>query len=104
MTRLPIPLAGDGVVTHNPVSRSLLVKAKAGDRVWPLWRRGHQALLSDSGSFYGPPSVYACGAGRYQVARGEPVRDGWLRFAFRHDEAAYKELAAAADRSTSRLA
>jgi hypothetical protein len=26
------------------------------------------------------------------------VRDGWLRFTFRHDEAAYKELAAAADR------
>ena len=66
MSRLPDPLAGDGVVTHDPVSRSLLVKAKAGDRVWPLWRRGHEALLSDSGSFYGPPSVYASGAGRYQ--------------------------------------
>ena len=39
-------------------------------------------------------TVYASGGGRYQVARGEPVRDGWLRFSFR-DDAAYKDLASA---------
>jgi hypothetical protein len=57
--RLPDPLAGDGVVTHDPVSRSLLVKAKPGDRAWPLWRRGHAAMLAawESGDYWAAPTV-----------------------------------------------
>jgi hypothetical protein len=29
---------------------------------------------------YGAPTVWAHGAGRREIARGVPVRDGWLRF------------------------
>ena len=92
---LPDPLAGDGVVTYDPVSRSLLVKAKPGDRVWPLWQRGHRAWVSavQSGRYLEAPSVYASGAGQ-EGPRGEPVRDGWLRFKFR-DDAANRELVSA---------
>jgi len=97
---LPKPLAGDGVVTHDPVTRSLLVKAKTGDPVWPLWRQGHQALLDGnrSGRYSGVPTVYASGAGRRDAAAGEAVGDGWLRFKI-HDDAAYRELANALDLS-----
>jgi hypothetical protein len=46
-----------------------------------FWRRGHAALMqSDEAGRYGPPAVYANAPGRRDVARGEPVRDGWLRF------------------------
>lgn len=87
---LPDPLAGDGVVTYDPVSRSLLVKAKPGDRVWPLWQRGHRAWVAavQSGRYLEAPAVYASGA------RGEAVRDGWVRFTLR-DDAAYRELVSA---------
>jgi hypothetical protein len=45
-----------------------------------LWRQGHRAL-----------TVWASGAGRYEIARGEPVRDGWLRFKL--SDADYRQLA-----------
>jgi hypothetical protein len=96
---LPDPLAGVGEIAHDPSTWSLLVKAKTGDRVWPLWRRGHQALLSDDGRSDGPRPVYASGGGGYQVARGEPVRGGWLRFRFRPADPVYQRLSAAADLS-----
>jgi hypothetical protein len=93
VTGLPDPLAGDGVVTFDPVSRSLLVKAKPGDRVWPLWQRGHRAWVAavQSGRYLEAPAVYPSGA------RGEAVRDGWLRFTFRGDDAVFRELAGAPD-------
>jgi hypothetical protein len=92
MAALPDPVAGEGVVTHDPVTRSLLVKAKPGDRAWRYWRQGHQVLLAGGG--YGGrdvPAIYASGASRGDVARGEAVADGWLRFKIR-DAAAYREL------------
>ena len=60
-----------------------------------LFRLGHRALTEaeEAGGRRGAPTVWASGAGRYEIARGAPVRDGWLRFTFRHGDAAYKELA-----------
>ena len=94
MTGLPKPLATDAVqVAHDPVSRSLLVKpAEGAGYVGHLWGRGHEALLADDGSrISNLPSVWASGV------RGKPVRDGWLRFTFQHDEAAYKALVGASE-------
>src|SRR5215217_9759639 len=60
-----------------------------------LWRKGHAAWTAavKSGRYSEAPSVYASGAGR-EGPRGEPVRDGWLRFTIR-DERAYQELTSA---------
>jgi len=94
VTGLPKPLATDAVrVAHDAVSRSLLVKpAKGAGYVAHLWRRGPEAMLADDGRrMPSLPSVWASGV------RGEPVRDGWLRFTFRHDEAAYKALVGASE-------
>jgi hypothetical protein len=67
------------------VSRSLLVKPKGGYAAH-LWRRGHAAMMQDDG----PPAVYAHAPGRRNLARGEPVRDGWLRFQL--SDADYRRL------------
>jgi hypothetical protein len=89
---LPVPLAVDGVVTHDPVTRSLLVKAGGVGGMY--WRRGHAALAAaaESGRYWdAPPTVWAHGAGRREIARGVPVRDGWLRFKL--SDADYRQLA-----------
>jgi hypothetical protein len=64
--------------------------------LWDLWRRGHAEMLAaeESGRYPSAPTVYASGVGRTSV-RGEPVRDGWLRFTFRDGDAAYPMLASA---------
>jgi hypothetical protein len=51
-------MAVDGQVAHDPTSRSLLVKAKAGYGAL-FWRRGHQAMLAaiESGRYYDAPTV-----------------------------------------------
>jgi hypothetical protein len=54
---VPKPLAAAGQVTHDPTSRSLLVKpAKAGYAAH-LWRMGHRAMLEEGR--FGAPSVWA---------------------------------------------
>jgi hypothetical protein len=40
----------------------------------------------------GAPTVWAHSAGRREIARGVPERDGWLRFKFRHDDPVYRQL------------
>jgi hypothetical protein len=87
---LPSPLAGDGLVTHDPVTSSLLVKARPGSYAAHLWRKGHAAMMEDDGR-YGAPTVWAHGA------RGEPVRDGWLRFKL--SDADYRRLSNTQDLS-----
>ena len=90
---VPQPLACDGQVTFDPATRSLLVKASGVGAIY--WRRGHAKLVAAQapGSFEdylrAPPDVVAHGA------RGEPVRDGWLRF--KVDDATYREVAGAPD-------
>jgi hypothetical protein len=62
------------------VSRSLVVRVSGVGA--SFWRRGHAAMLAaeESGRYWGAPSVYAHAPDRREIARGEPVRDGWLRF------------------------
>jgi hypothetical protein len=78
-------------MTHSPTYRPSLTCpfTRLSLRGW-LWRRGHAAWVAavQSGRYLDAPTVYASGA------RGEPVRDGWLRFTFR-DNAAYRELVSA---------
>ena len=77
---VPAPLACDGETAHDPVSRSLLVKVSGVGATF--WRRGHAAMAAaeEAGRYWGAPSVYAHAPGRRNLARGEPVRGGWLRF------------------------
>src|SRR5829696_4900164 len=77
---VPAPLACDAAVTFDPVSRSLLVKVSGFGA--SFWRRGHAAMLAaeEAGRYWAAPTVYAHAPGRRDIARGEPVRDGWLRF------------------------
>ena len=93
MAAVPAPLACDGETAHDPVSRSVLVKVSGfGGR---YWRRGHAAMVEaeEAGRYWGAPSVYAHAPGRRQLARGVPVRDGWLRFQL--SDADYRRLAGA---------
>lgn len=81
---LPVPLACDGQVTFDPATRSLFVKVSGFGG--SFWRRGHAALLKaeEAGRYYAVRTVWAHGA------RGEPVRDGWLRFKL--PDPVYREL------------
>jgi hypothetical protein len=77
---VPAPLACDGQVTFDPATRSLSVKV-SGVVGAGFWRRGHAAMMqAEEAGRYGARSVWAHAPGRRDIARGEPVRDGWLRF------------------------
>jgi hypothetical protein len=86
---VPAPLACDGQVTHDPATKSLLVKVSGVGGIY--WRRGHAKLAAaeQAGSYWdylsAPPTVLADGV------RGEPVSGGWLRF--RVSDSDYRELA-----------
>jgi hypothetical protein len=82
-------MAVEAVVTHDPVSRSLLAKVKTGSYAGMVWRRGHAAMMQSGGR--SGPIVYAHSSARRELARGEAVVDGWLRFTFRDDKV-YREL------------
>jgi hypothetical protein len=57
-----------------------------------FWRRGHAAMMqAEESGRYCARSVWAHAPGRRDIARGEPVRDGWLRF--KVDDATYRQLA-----------
>lgn len=78
---LPQPLAAHAQVGFDPVTRSLLVKPAASSEGYArsLWRRGHAALAAAAASgryWAGPPDVWAHGAGRRDIARGEAVPMG----------------------------
>jgi len=92
---VPAPLACDAAVTFDPVSRSLLVKVSGFGG--SFWRRGHAAMLAaeEAGRYWAAPTVYAHAPGRRDIARGEPVRDGWLRFKL--NDADYRRLSSTAD-------
>ena len=104
---VPAPLACDGETAHDPVSRSLLVKVSGFGA--SFWRRGHAAMLAaEEAGRYGAPTVRAHAPGRRDIARGEPVQDGWLRFKL--SDADYRQLAGeglsaivTVDRKTSRI-
>ena len=81
------PLAARGEVAVDPVERTLMVKpAKGAGWAGLLWRRGHQQMVEQAGSF-GEPVVMAHGVGR-----GTAEMDGWLRF--RPDPATFRRLTA----------
>lgn len=93
---VPSPLAVDGETTHDPATNSLLVKVSGVGGIY--WRRGHAALLKaeESGNYWtAPPAVSASAPGRRDIARGEPVRDGWLRFKL--SDADYRQLVSRRD-------
>ena len=95
---VPAPLACDGQVTFDPATRSLSVKVSGVGA--SFWRKGHAALLAaeEAGRHYAAMrssasaarSVWAHAPGRRDIARGEPVRDGWLRFQL--SDADYRKL------------
>jgi hypothetical protein len=66
-------------------------------------------MQAEEAGRYGSQSVYGHAPGRRNLARGEPVRDGWLRFQL--SDADYQQLAgdpdvhaiAVVDRKTSRI-
>jgi hypothetical protein len=88
---VPQPLACDGVVTFDPATKGLSVRVSGFGG--SFWRRGHAALLAaeEAGRYYATPTVWAHAPGRRDIARGEPVRDGWLWFKL--DDADYRRLA-----------
>jgi hypothetical protein len=87
---LPQPMAVDGETTHDPATRSVLVRVSGIGA--SFWRRGHAAMMqAEEAGRYGARSVWAHAPGRREVARGEPVRDGWLRFKL--SDADYRQLA-----------
>jgi hypothetical protein len=86
----------DGVTTFDPATGSVLVKVSGLGATF--WRQGHAALLAaeESGRYWSAaPPVYAHAPGRREIARGEPVRDGWLRFKL--SDAGYRELSSTPD-------
>ena len=106
--RLPQPMAVDGETTHDPATRSVLVRVSGVGA--SFWRRGHAAMMqAEEAGRYGARSVWAHAPGRREIARGEPVRDSWLRFQL--SDADYRQLAgdpdvhaiAVVDRKTSRI-
>ena len=80
---------GYGLIA-DPASRSLSVKVSGVGATF--WRRGHAAMAAaeEAGRYWGQPAGYAHAPGRRNVARGEPVRDGWLRFKL--SDADYRQL------------
>jgi hypothetical protein len=87
--RLPQPMAVDGETTHDPATRSVLVRVSGVGA--SFWRRGHTAMMqAEESGRYGARSVWAHALGRRDIARGEPVRDGWLRFQL--SDADYRKL------------
>jgi hypothetical protein len=92
---VPAPLACDAQVTYDPATRSMSVKVSGVGS--SFWRRGHAAMMAaeEAGRYYSAPTVWAHGAGRREIARGEPVRDGWLRFKL--SDADYRRLSSAPD-------
>ena len=86
---VPAPLACDGETTHDPATRSVLVKVSGVGATF--WRRHHAAMMqAEEAGRYGARSVWAHAHGRREIARGEPVRDGWLRFKL--SDADYRQL------------
>ena len=77
--RLAQPLTATAELTHDPVTQSLLVRPAERGLAWLVWQHGHSAMMQDDGSIRGPSPVYARWGNR-DVAKGEAVRDGWLRF------------------------
>jgi hypothetical protein len=105
--RLPQPMAVGGETTHDAATRSVLVRVSGVGA--SFWRRGHAAMMqAEEAGRYGSQSVYAHAPSRRDIARGEPVRDGWLRF--KVDDATYQQFAgedlsaiATVDRATGRM-
>ena len=94
--RLPTPMAVDGVTTHDPAMRSVSVKVVGVGA--SFWRRGHRAMVEavEAGR-WDAPTVRASRGGRGDLAKGEPVRDGWL--GFKLSDTDYRRLAGAPDLS-----
>jgi hypothetical protein len=89
LAAVPAPLACDGQVTFDPATRSLSVKVSGVGASY--WRRGHAALMQAETAGSVSEFSRAAPTVRAHGARGEPVRDGWLRFQV--DDATYRELA-----------
>jgi hypothetical protein len=118
---LPDPLAATAVVVADPATRTLTVKpAETRGYAALPWRQAHRAMLQaeqlGSRSYRAlvsgaPPTVWAHGAGRREIAPAHPAEDGSLRFQFPRGDPAYRELVSipglaatvVLDRATSRI-
>jgi len=92
---LPQPLAADAVVTIDPATRTIAVKPAPSARPYAkvLWDEGRQAQIQARGSrHFGPPTVWARGAGKDKVAQGIPGDNGTLQFRFGKGDPVYRKL------------
>ncbi len=90
---LPDPLAANATVVAHPDEPTLIVKPAPGNGYASLlWHECLMAMLqAEEAGRYGARSVWAHGAGRRQIARGHPHRDGSLRFKLEPGD--YRKLA-----------
>jgi hypothetical protein len=94
---LPQPAAVDGVVFHDPATRTLHVRLsdQANGYTKLLWQQGWQMLCRAEEAGWprrGAPWVWASTPGAYQVVHGLPGDGGTLKFHFPPGTAAYSEL------------
>jgi hypothetical protein len=93
---VPQPLAADGVVFNDPATRTLTVRLSeaASGYTRLLWRQGWQALrqAQEGGYRSRVPQVWAHGAGRREIAHGQPADGGALTFTFYSGNDAYSKL------------
>ena len=96
-TRLPQPLALDGVVYSDVSTRTLFVRLPdaAGGHARSLWGQAYQQLrkAEESGRAASVPTLWASGAGKTSIAHGVPGEAGTLKFHFYPGkDSAYSEL------------
>ena len=89
-TVLPHPIVDDGVVTNDPLSRTLTVRPApdASGTAKLLWRDAVRAQAAAAQ----PPAVWAHGGGEAKVAYGVPAGADALQFRFAPGNAAYARL------------
>jgi hypothetical protein len=93
---VPQPMALDGVVFSDPATRTLTVRLSDSTNGYGrlLWKQGWQLLrqAQESGYRSRVPVVWAHGAGRREIAHGQPADGGALTFTFHTGNDAYSAL------------
>jgi len=85
---LPKPLACDGEATHDPASKSVLVRVSGfGASFWRRGPRPWRRLRRLAATTHRPSTRMRLAVA---ISRGEAVRDGWLRFQL--SDADYRQL------------
>lgn len=96
-TKLPDPVAADGVVFNDPATRTLHVRLseQANGYTRLLWQQGWQALRQAEQSGWrrsGVPDVWASTPTARQIVHGLPGEGGTLTFHFHPGVTEYSQL------------